>query len=68
MNIKPFFLETATGYDLDNQASLYSVFSRERYGDAHSYKPNDHCFWDPEAEAWLETDEHLRERIMSRGK
>lgn len=66
MDIKPFFVETATESDLDNEAALYGVFSREYYGDTHSYKPNEHCFWDAESEAWLETDQHLRERILQR--
>lgn len=42
--------------------------TREVYGYDESIKPNDHCVWTDigytqSIMAWVETDEHFRERI-----
>lgn len=52
---------------LDYLMSLPQVH-REIYGYYEDEKPNDHCVWTDigysvSVMAWVETDEHLRERI-----
>lgn len=53
---------------LDELAKIPPI-SREVYGDDFDNKPNDHCVWQNIScttnvhMAWVETDEHLRERI-----
>lgn len=57
-----FNFEKATGEHLTNLAKLYGHL-RLRYGDSPEVKPNDHCYWDPNWQAWFENDDHFRKRI-----
>src|SRR5690606_6136855 len=54
---------------LDRISSEWGT-ERENYGnDINSPPPNGHCYWDLlNNEGWLETDEHLRERLKNKVK
>lgn len=57
-----------SGYSLDDLATTYAI-GRTVYGYDEFDKPNDHCNWERSMPitgalmAWVETDDHLRERI-----
>jgi hypothetical protein len=49
----------------------FPQINREVYGYCRNNKPNDHCVWvdiglSAPIECWVETDEHLRNRIKEK--
>ncbi|MBE9542566.1 MAG: hypothetical protein IMF01_09625 [Proteobacteria bacterium] len=48
-------------YDLVSQITAPGI-SRESYGFNIFTQPNNHCFWCPYEQAWIEKDDHLRDR------
>ena len=64
-------VKIADGWYLDELAKAEPL-TRETYGNDPDNKPNDHCVWRRELPtttsgmAWVENDEHFRNRIKAR--